>query len=415
MLAHLLLFGKVVAVVFRQTWVLFRLRIASMVHRLTYRPGAQPKNIVVVGASFAGYHTARCLVNSIPSGYRVVVIEKNSHFQLTWVLPRFCVVAGHDNKPFIPYGAYLKGPPGSSLWVTDTVGNIEPGKDGHGRVQTAAGEWIDYEYLVLATGSSAGLPSRVCAETKSDGMKALYNQRQKLAAAHDIVVMGGGPAGIELAADAKAQFPRKNVTLIHSRKTLLNDGFGVKLHRAILKEMENLGVKLVPGEKPAIPDGETGDITLNEGSVHFDCLIRCTGQRPNSSMMHFLDSSAFSASGHIRVKPSLQVADDAFHCIYAAGDVIDGGAFKNARSSFEQGQTVAQNIVRSIKGQQQIEYRQKWWEGTTKLTLGLAKSVVYIADGRAEWVISSGQKVELDSPRVWKYLGVTPYVDDTGN
>lgn len=274
MLAHLLLFGKVVAVVLHQTWVLFRLRIASIVHRLTYRPGPQPKNIVVVGASFAGYHTARCLVDSIPSGYRVVVIEKNSHFQLTWVLPRFCVVDGHDNKPFIPYGAYLKGPPGSSLWITDTVENIEPGKDGRGRVQTAAGEWIDYEYLVLATGSSAGLPSRVCAETKSDGMKALYNQRQKITAARDIVVVGGGPAGIELAADAKAQFPRKNVTLIHSRKTLLNDGFGVKLHHAILKEMENLGVKLVLGEKPAIPDSETGDITLNEGSVHFDCLVR---------------------------------------------------------------------------------------------------------------------------------------------
>lgn len=274
MLAHLLLFGKVVAVVLRQTWVLFRLRIASIVHRWTYRAGPQPKNIVVVGASFAGYHTARCLVNSIPSGYRVVVIEKNSHFQLTWVLPRFCVVDGHDNKPFIPYGAYLKGPQGSSLWINDTVENIEPGKDGQGRVQTAAGEWINYEYLVLATGSSAELPSRVCAETKSDGMKALHNQRQKLTAARDIVVVGGGPAGIELAADAKAQFPRKNVTLIHSRKTLLNDGFGVKLHRAILKEMENLGVRLVLGEKPAIPDGETGDITLNEGSVHFDCLVR---------------------------------------------------------------------------------------------------------------------------------------------
>lgn len=93
----------------------------------------------------------------------------------------------------------------------------------------------------------------------------------------------------------------------------------------------------------------------------------------NSSLSRFLDPSTFNASGHVRVETSLQVADDNFPRIYAAGDLIDAGNIKTARSVFEQGQVVAQNIVRAIQGRQQVEYHQQWWEGMTKITVGLVR------------------------------------------
>ncbi|KAJ6016677.1 hypothetical protein N7451_000056 [Penicillium sp. IBT 35674x] len=374
MLAHLILFGKVVVILVQQSWIKLRSRLTSIVHRFTYQLGDQPKNIVIVGASFTGYHAARCLANSIPSGYRVVVIEKNSHFQLTWVLPRFCVVDGHDEKAFIPYGSYVQGPLRSWSWIHNTVESIIPDGRG-GKVHLASGDSVPYEYLILATGASAGLPSRVCQTDKDAGMKALAYQRERIREAQDIVVVGGGPAGIELAADAKALFPEKQVTLIHSRKVLLNDGFGMKLHQAICDEMGRLGVNLVLGEKPVIPDGTMGDIKLSGGdAIHFDCLIECVGQIPNSSLVRFLSTETFTPSGHLRVKPSLQVMDDEFPHIYAAGDVIDAGSIKNARSAVQQAQAVADNITCNIRGQRQIEYRQQWWEGITKLTLGIVSA-----------------------------------------
>ncbi|KAJ5112939.1 hypothetical protein N7456_001473 [Penicillium angulare] len=415
MLAEIILVGKILVLVIQQSWKRLRTSIQSAVHRLTYRPGEKPKNIVVIGASFAGYQAARCLANSLPSGYRVVVIEKNTHFQLTWVLPRFCVVDGHDNKAFIPYGSYIKGPPGSSQWINEAVESVQPTQNGQpGRVQLASGKEIEYEYLVLATGSSATLPSRVCEESKIEGMKAIAAQREKITQGKHIVVIGGGPAGIELAADAKTQFPDKEVTLIHSRETLLNDGFGLKLHHAVCKEMENLGVNLVLGEKPVIPDGmDSGDIKLSGGeTIHFDCLIKCVGQKPNSHLVRFLSPDAFSRSGHIRVKPSLQVDDDAFPYIFAAGDVIESNGIKNARAAFEQAQVVAENICRSILGKSLIEYKSEWWEGTTKITLGIGKSLVYITDHCAEVLFSmKKQKVELDSAMIWKHLGQKPFID----
>lgn len=273
MLSQVILITKLIGVILRVGLSSLRWKLTSIIHRHTYKQ-IDSRNIVVIGASFAGYHAARCLANSLPTGYRVVVIEKNSHFQLTWVLPRFCVVEGHEHKAFIPYSPYIKGPDGACLWIHDTVTAIQPTETG-GKVQVS-GDWIDYEYLVIATGSSARLPSRVDWDSKEEGTIALQGQQQRFKRAEDIVVIGGGAAGVELTTDLKSHFPEKNVTLIHSHKKLLGEGFGEKIHDVIKTEMEVLGVDLVLGERPAIPDGVTGDIALSDRTIHFDCLVSMT-------------------------------------------------------------------------------------------------------------------------------------------
>ena len=63
--------------------------------------------------------------------------------------------------------------------------------------------------------------------------------------------------------------------------------------------------------------------------------------------------------------------DGRFPHVYAAGDVMEVDHIKNARSATEQAQVVAENICRQIRGQQQKTYRSAWWEGATKLTLGI--------------------------------------------
>lgn len=270
------LWGKVFVLIIQHLGVNLQLWLTSQIHRLTYRPGPNPKNIVIIGGSFAGFQTAKYLAKAVPSGYRIIVVEKHSHFHLTWCLPRFSVVDGHDDKAFIPCDRTVGTNIGSCRWVQDTVSSVSIGseKSSGGKIQTATGETIDYEYLVLATGASAGLPSRVAPNDKASGVKALKDHRQKIQEAHDIVVIGGGAAGIELAADAKSFYPEKNVTLIHSRKTLFHEGFGVKIHEAVYNGLEELGVNLVLGERPQLPDAASGDILLsNKEMIHYDYLV----------------------------------------------------------------------------------------------------------------------------------------------
>jgi apoptosis-inducing factor 2 len=355
------------------------------IHRHRYVPVASPKNVVVIGASFAGYHAAKLLANSLPTGYEVVLIEKSSHFHFTWVFPRFSVVGGHEHKAFVPYGPYFEGAPnGSWRMIQDTVLEIGPNN-----ISLKSGAMMDYEFLVLATGSHAGPPSRFDAEEKSDGIKALQTLQRDIQNANDLVVVGGGAAGVELAADAKTHYAQKNVTLVHSRKTLLNK-FGVQLHGAALEALEKTGVRVILGERIEKHNENDGFVVLGSGTaIPCDFLVcslqsllssklicpkvQCTGQRAASDIIAKVFPHVISPSGgYVKVKSTLQIADDRFNNIYAAGDVIDYPCPKNGRSATFQAEVVSNNILRAIQGRPPVNYQPNMViEGGIELTLGL--------------------------------------------
>ncbi|OOF96832.1 hypothetical protein ASPCADRAFT_4875 [Aspergillus carbonarius ITEM 5010] len=216
-----------------------------------------------------------------------------------------------------------------------------------------------------------------------------------------------------MAGDVKGMYPGKNVTLVHSRERLLSRGYGGVLAGRVLQELEALGVRVVLGQRVVDEGEDGGSVRLKSGEVvPCDCLVKCVGQRPNSALVRSMSPLSVSETGHVRVRPTLQIADEAFDCMYAAGDLIEADGIQNARAAFEQAQVVAANIIRSIKGKTQKEYRPPWWEAATKLTVGLTKSVTYIGDGSAELVFGGTCAEDLDCAMVWRFLGANPFVDE---
>jgi NADH dehydrogenase FAD-containing subunit len=236
---------------------------------------SQPRNIVIVGASFAGYHVARLIASSIPidGSWNIVIIEPSQHYQFTWTLPRFCVIEGHEEKTFIPYGPYLpERARGIIRWVHHHASVIS--KTAISIRET--GEDIPYEYLIIATGSGTGLrlPSRVGAQDKKTGSELLREMQQNIKGAERLVVIGGGAAGVELAADAKERYPEKNVTLVHSRNGVMHR-FGSELQAEALKGLQDLGVVVMLGERAFRNADEPGILTLQSGSkLEFDFCVR---------------------------------------------------------------------------------------------------------------------------------------------
>ena len=53
---------------------------------------------------------ARWLADAVPTGYRVVLVEKNSHFHFLFAFPRYSVVPGYERGAFIPYDEALRRP-----------------------------------------------------------------------------------------------------------------------------------------------------------------------------------------------------------------------------------------------------------------------------------------------------------------
>lgn len=98
---------------------------------------------------------AQKLATAFSSSFRVLLIEKNSHFQHLFAFPRFAVATeGFDTrKAFIPYlpGTFAACPPGSGNVVQARVTNITKESVSLDRKVNLEGQSLDtipYEYLV---------------------------------------------------------------------------------------------------------------------------------------------------------------------------------------------------------------------------------------------------------------------------
>lgn len=222
-------------------------------------------NIVVIGASFAGHYAARILARSLPpdSKYRVVVVEPNSHFQFTWVLPRFCVIpGGHEHKAFVPYGKYADAADGALHWIKDRAARVTESEV----VLQDGAENIPYDFLVIATGAAvqSGLPSRVNNTEKAEGVKLLQVMQQRIAQADTVVVVGGGAAGVEVATDAKSLYPEKHIILVHSRAAPMHR-FGKDLQVSAMEGLRRLDVEVILEDRVIEEDDANGSVTLKSG------------------------------------------------------------------------------------------------------------------------------------------------------
>ncbi|KAK2882576.1 hypothetical protein FQN49_000224 [Arthroderma sp. PD_2] len=432
-------YGKGCRVVFGLIYTQVRQKFQAIGHRWTYRETLSPKNVVVLGGSYAGVHLAQRLTESLPTGYRAVLIERNSHFNHLFVFPRYGVVPGMEQSAFIPYdGIARSAPPGIFKHIQGSATGITPNQ-----VQLASGETIDYEYLAVATGSWQPSPAKLTSTEKSDACEEMRASQKRIQRADRIAVVGGGPVGVQVATDIKSFFPHKDVTLVHSRPQLLPN-FGPRLHEHTMKMLKQLQVNLMLGERPktvtegiaGIVKGRTQEaLSFKNGRKEiYDLVvsnppfyalswvislkpptlkqIRCTGQRPNSHIFASLFPSAIcKQTGQILVRPTLQIDDDSSGAnphIFALGDVAKTTGPRMERTARVQAEIVASNIVSVICGYTPLEtYRATGAHGVIKLTLGKHDWAMYYREdsGRELMVSGKTKSDKIDVRPVWRLMG----------
>ncbi|KXS15569.1 FAD/NAD(P)-binding domain-containing protein [Gonapodya prolifera JEL478] len=392
------------------------------------------KNVVVVGGSFAGVAAVTAAKSRLPSPYRLVLIEPRATFHFTYAFPRAAVLGGFEPELFPPYDK-LFASPDEGIVVRAKAVQVTPTHVVLDRPAPALGPdgvtSVPFEYLIWAAGASHPSPTELSAHgTSTDSITELRGWQDKVRAAKDIIVIGGGGSGVQLAAEVKEKYgAAKNVTLVHSRDKYFA-AYGDKLDPVLTGVLDELNVAQVKGERVVVPEGGFKNdgtkivVKTTKGrEIESDLQIPCTGLTPNTSPLASLSPSILDSNGYIPILPTSQLSSPQFPHIFAAGDTTQGVA-KTAKEARRQAGTAVANILTLIAAKSSGASSTPVLEKSDEAPLGIHLVMAHTYDvfGRArdpvtglagamKKVYDRSKPESLGARKVWESLG---YVLDGG-
>jgi NAD(P)H-nitrite reductase large subunit len=219
------------------------------------------------------------------------------------------------------------------------------------RLRFDDGSRLDYDRLLLATGSSPILPPVPGIE--SDGVLpcwTLADARQIVVRARPesrVVLLGAGFIGciiLESLAERGV-----NLTVVEPQDRMVPRMMNPTAGGLIKRWCEERGVQVLTGTKAAaVQPGDPLGVGLDDGrTIPADLVIRATGVQPN---VGFLDGSGIDVDQGVLVTECLQTSVDD---VFAAGDVCQGrdlstGTFRVQAiqpTAVEHGRVAAHNMV----------------------------------------------------------------------
>ncbi|KXH49523.1 hypothetical protein CSIM01_03811 [Colletotrichum simmondsii] len=306
---------------------------------------ASKKLIVILGGSYAGLSTAHYLlkhaVPALPSAtdFKVVLVSPSAEVMCRPACPRALISDDMfpQDKLFVDIPSVFKQYDSESfLFIQGIATSLRHDERAVSVAPRAKSDPITLSYhaLVIATGASTPSPLLGLNSDSESLRKSWAVFREALPKARSIVVVGGGPAGVETAGELgehlngrKSQRPKVSITLVSSAPEILP-----ALRPAIARKAEvylaQVGVTVLKGVrvKDVVPAeaGITGvttnaTVTLDSGkTIETDIYIPATGTRPNTS---FIDNALLLPDGRLNTNPLTLRVDPAGPRVYAIGDV----------------------------------------------------------------------------------------------
>ncbi|KAF8938210.1 hypothetical protein EDD21DRAFT_445099 [Dissophora ornata] len=351
-----------------------------------------PVKVVIVGGSFAGITAIKTLLSS-DKNIQITLIERRDARHHSLGAFRALVNEEYGEKAWIPY---------TKLFPKNSKHSIVQGKlvEVHNdHIVLASGESVSFDYLALCTGSSNPSPAKFNVDSSQEA-KAITNQaRADLKKSSNIVVVGGGACGVELAGEIKSAFPEKNVTILHSTSTLVDyKGYADNFKSHALTHLKDLGVQVVLNENATI-EGLDRDhaiqvaprtIRLSSGEViESDMQFLSVGITVDTSYMSTLKPAGdltfdvqtiINKNTHtIKVEKTLQVIG--FDNIFAIGDCSDFAKVPTAAACSFSAPAAAKNILALINAREKKK--------PAKLAQGsLPPAIMCLATGPTTGVVS---------------------------
>ncbi len=218
--------------------------------------------------------------------------------------------------------------------VVDQVLEIDiPGK----AVKTKAGEAFGYDKLIFATGSVPLIPKFIKGydlnnvEYIRKSHCYMDELRTKALTVNDIVIIGGGFIGVEVA-EQLAKHPDKKVHLVEMREHCLSAAFSEKLTTIADQSIRDAGVDLHTSSKVIEIQGQNGiakAVLLDDGTlIPADLVIMSIGYVPNTELAKTA-GLALTANGAIKRDNYMRTP---MLDVFAVGDCSESIGFITGRS-----------------------------------------------------------------------------------
>lgn len=271
--------------------------------------------IVVVGSGLAGVTAAEGLARSGRHRVTLVTTETNGYYARPRLSHGFALeeaaAAKIVLKRFDALAPGVRVLAGTEAWLIDRENQ---------RLAIAGDERLDYEILILATGSAARIPPALMplrgdfmTLNSLDDLLTLRRRRAKILArgrAPTWAIVGGGLIGCEVASDL--QRAGDAVTIFHRESRLIERQLAEAQSQALHEHFRACGIAVKYNQD------------LNRVPYPFDGVIVSAGFAPRADLAQ--DAGLATARG-IVVNEYLRTADPA---IYAVGDVAEIGSMLHA-------------------------------------------------------------------------------------
>ncbi len=356
------------------------------------------KKIVIIGGGFAGLQLIHNLSDEL---FDVLLIDKLNHHQFQ---PLFYQVATSQLEPSsisFPLRKIFQKRKNTQIRMAEVL-NVNPAIN---TIHTTVGDF-SYDYLVIATGCKTNFFGNGHLEKYTYALKTTYDaikirnsilqnfedilsvdegEKQYLL---NIVIVGGGPTGVELAgsfAEIKRNilpkdyplidFSNLNIILLEGSPHTLNS-MSDMAKKASENYLRSMGVDV--RTKVIVKDYDGKTVTLNNGeSIKSEHVIWTAGVTGN--IITGLDEKMIVGNGRFKVNRYNLV--EGYENIYAVGDIAlmetpsyPKGHPQLANVAINQAKNLARNLKRSLKNKSLKEY--EYVNLGSMATIGKHKAVV---------------------------------------
>ncbi|PWB14524.1 nitrite reductase (NAD(P)H) small subunit [Acinetobacter sp. AM] len=283
-------------------------------------PSSEKMKLVLIGNGLAGMRCLEDLLDMAPDRYEITVIgeEPWGNYNRIMLSP---VLSGEKTVEDImlhPHAWYRDK--GMRFIADDPAVKIDRPRK---QVHTQTGIVVDYDRLILATGSKPFVPPVKGADLKGVvSFRDIYDVNTMLEYCKNkpnAVVIGGGLLGLEAAYGLKRR--GMNVTVLHLMNRIMERQLDDRASQMLRHSIEQKGIRIITEantEELIGTDGQVSQVRLKDGTVlDADLVVFAVGIRPNIGLAQ---SAGLRTNRGVMVNDTMQTFDPS---IYAVGECIE--------------------------------------------------------------------------------------------